>query len=71
MDPPDDQDTYQRWKQGDIIKVVVDCVCVNGWSVTFYKNDKQIGKPMNIVKNISYYAFVCVQSYDIEYRLLS
>ena len=63
----DHSDLDGQCENGDIVKVVVDC---DQWRVTFYKNGKAVGNPMNMVRDIPYHAFIAVQTPETEYKLL-
>ena len=58
----------KRWKKNDEVKFIINC---NQWKLTYFVNEKQIGNPVNIAKDMEYYFIVCIQHWDKEYRIIS
>ena len=57
----------KQFKNGDIIEIKIDC---NNWNVTFFVNNKLIGKSMDINANKTYYPIMSTRYHDTEYHLV-
>ena len=57
-----------KFKIDDIITVKIDC---NKWILTFMRNDKMVGKQIEIASKDEYYPFIGTLSNNVEYELIS
>ena len=58
-----------HWHANDIAKLIINC---DEWILTYYVNDKQIGEPVNIAKDIKYYMAISLNFHeDSKYEILS
>eukprot|EP01084_Bolivina_argentea_P308327 533129_1 len=62
-----DQNRLNRFSTGDIIGVCINC---NDWTVQFSHNDKNIGKTLHIVPNMTYHMFIGSSFHGTKYELL-
>ena len=47
---------YGNMMKNDKVKLIINC---NEWKLSYFWNDKQIGKDINIAKDITYYFAIC------------
>ena len=58
----------ETWKKNDEVKFIINC---DEWKLTYFVNNKQIGDPVNIAKDMEYYFVICIQDWNKEYRIIS
>ena len=67
-------DEFKLPKRSDTDKLSI-CLDANKWTVTWFMNDKQIGKPFKVMENETYHLFISSNCYhnddkQREYHLI-
>ena len=57
-----------KWRDGDIIKLRIDCTGSKDWILKYFYNDAEVGE-FNIEPNLTYYVSVCAQN-DQQYEAI-
>ena len=70
-----DQDRFlvsdqARVNVNDIITIKLDCSVVDAWNVSFYLNDTQVWKDIDIVSKDAYHLFISTKGPKIEYEIV-
>ena len=55
----------------DIITIKLDCSVEGSWTVTFYKNEKQVADIINIVSTEPYHIFISTKQAGVEYEIVN
>ena len=66
-DKPPKQKKLPKWKRDDIITVKID---TKEWTVRFLRNERLVGRKVNIVPNCEYHPFIGTQYHDTDYQLI-
>mmetsp|Transcript_46303 Transcript_46303/g.76970 ORF Transcript_46303/g.76970 Transcript_46303/m.76970 type:complete len:398 (+) Transcript_46303:3-1196(+) len=65
--PKPPQQAFDKVETNDIVSVKVD---VKAWTVSFYRNGKMQGKPVDIAPNYEYYPFIGTQNHDCDHQIM-